>query len=186
MNSEHLEFCASDQWRDALRDYVIPAALQDTQLGDNVLEVGPGPGLTTDLLRSQLDKLTVIEINEDLAGQLSARLEGSNVTVVQGDATAMPFDDGQFSGAVSFTMLHHVPTMELQDQLLAEVARVLRSGAVFVVSDSLASADLEAFHHDDIYNPIDPGALADRLRGAGFGEVEVHTNEYGWTARALA
>jgi SAM-dependent methyltransferase len=172
MNRQHLELCASEEWRKALRDYVIPFALADAGLGDDVLEVGPGPGLTTDLLRVQLATLTC------------QRLAGSNVEVVQGDATAMPFDDGRFSGAVSFTMLHHVPTAELQDLLFGEVARVLRPGALFVASDSLASDDLRAFHHDDIYNPIDPAAVQSRLTTAGFRSVDVRSNEFGWAARS--
>jgi SAM-dependent methyltransferase len=184
MNRQHLELCASEEWREALRDYVIPFALADAGLGDDVLEVGPGPGLTTDLLRVQLATLTCLELDEALATSLARRLAGSNVEVVQGDATAMPFDDGRFSGAVSLTMLHHVPTAELQDRLFGEVARVLRPGALFVASDSLASDDLRAFHHDDIYNPIDPAAVESRLTTAGFRSVDVRSNEFGWAARS--
>jgi len=130
MNAEHLEICGSEGWRDALRDLILPYALADARLGDDVLEVGPGPGMTTDLLRPEVAQLTAVELDEDLAAALEARLEGTNVEVVNADATAMPFEDGRFTGAVSFTMLHHVPTAELQDRLFAEVARVLRPGAL--------------------------------------------------------
>jgi ubiquinone/menaquinone biosynthesis C-methylase UbiE len=43
----------------------------------------------------------------------------------------MSFPDATFDGAVSFTMLHHVPSEALQNRLLAEVARVLRPGSIF-------------------------------------------------------
>jgi SAM-dependent methyltransferase len=162
VNAEHLELCASEEWREALRTFVIPYALGDARLGDDVLEVGPGPGLTTDLLRTEMPRLTALELNVPLADALAARLAGTNVEVVQGDGTAMPFDAGRFSGAISFTMLHHVPSADMQDRLFAEVARVLRPGGVFVASDSLASDDLAAFHHDDIYNPCTPPASARR------------------------
>jgi rubredoxin len=76
-----------------------------------------------------------------------------------------------------------VPTAELQDRLFAEVARVLRPGSQFVASDSVASNELAAFHHDDIYNPIDPDTLADRLAATGFTDVEVRTNAFAWAAR---
>lgn len=112
-----------------LRDLILPYALADARLGDDVLEVGPGPGMTTDLLRADVAKLTAVELDEGLAAALEERLPDTNVEVVNADATAMPFDDGRFSGAVSFTMLHHVPIAELQDRLVAEVARVLRPGA---------------------------------------------------------
>lgn len=182
MNTEHLAFCASEEWRSALRDFVLPYALGEARLGDDVLEVGPGPGLSTDLLRVELPKITAIELDQNLADALTARLAGTNVEVVRGDATAMPFDDGRFTGAVSFTMLHHIPTQDLQDRLFAEVARVLRPGAVFVVSDSLASKELAEFHHDDIYNPVDPTTVEARFLAAGFAGVDVRTNQFGWAA----
>ncbi len=128
--------------------------------------------------------LTAVELDDDLAAALAARLAGTNVDVVHGDATAMPFDDGRFTGAVSFTMLHHVPSADLQDRLFAEVARVLRPGATFVASDSLASDDLAAFHHDDTYNPVDPATVGARLESAGFAAVDVRHNEFGWAATA--
>jgi predicted methyltransferase len=81
-------------------------------------------------------------------------------------------------------MLHHVPTIALQDRLFAEVARVLRPGAALVASDSLASDELAAHHEDDTYNPVDPDTVAARLEAAGFSEVEVRTNPFGWAAVA--
>jgi SAM-dependent methyltransferase len=184
MNPQHLEICASEEWRAVLRDLILPYALGDTGLGDDVLEVGPGPGMTTDLLRDALPRVTAVEVDADLAAALAARLAGTNVEVVHADATAMPFEDGRFTGGVSFTMLHHVPTLALQDRLFAEVARVLRPGAVFVASDSVASDDLAALHDGDTYNPVDPAGVGARLRAAGFGAVDVRANEFGWAAQA--
>ena len=83
-------------------------------------------------------------------------------------------------------MLHHVPTVELQDRLFAEIARVLRPGAALVASDSLASGELAAHHEDDTYNPVDPSTLPSRLAAAGFVDVQVKTNEFGWSAIARA
>lgn len=184
MNAEHLRLCASDEWRDILRDLILPYALDHADLGDDVLEIGPGPGRTTELLQAELPRLTALELDEALAASLASRLAGTNVEVVQGDATSMPFEDGRFTGAVSFTMLHHVPTVELQDQLFAQVARVLRPGGVFVASDGVASEDLAALHADDTYNPVDPATVEPRLGAAGFGSVEVRANEFGWVAHA--
>ncbi|HVT75903.1 MAG TPA: class I SAM-dependent methyltransferase [Acidimicrobiales bacterium] len=184
MNAEHLELLASDGWHDLLHDFILPYALADAQLGDDVLEVGPGPGMTTDLLRVEIPRLTAVELDDDLAAALADRLHDTNVTVVHADATAMPFEDGRFSGAVSFTMLHHVPSVELQDRLFAEVARVLRVGGVFVASDSVASPELAALHDDDTYNPVDPATVEQRLLAAGFMTVTVQSNDFGWASRA--
>ena len=185
MNAAHLDFCGSDEWRQMLVELVLPYALAGVQLGDEVLEVGPGPGLVTDHLRDTVARMVAIELDESLADALRARFAGSNVEVVHGDATDMPFADGRFTGAVSFTMLHHVPTPRLQDQLFAEVARVLAPDARFVASDSVASADLAAFHEDDVYNPVEPATVARRLEAAGFHTVDVKSHELGWAATAI-
>ena len=186
VNREHLDLCGSPEWRQILADHVLPFALAGAELGDDVLEIGPGPGTTTDLLRGDATRLTAIELDPELAAALADRLAGTNVEVVNADATAMPFEDGRFTGAVSLTMLHHVPTAALQDRLFAEVARVVRPGGEFVASDSVASTDLAALHRDDIYNPVDPDTVADRLRAAGFAAVEVRVNPFGWVARATS
>src|SRR4029077_13581373 len=104
MNRIDRWMCRSARWQRMLGQEVMPWVLNGVELGANALEVGPGPGLTTDLLPLRVDHLTAIEIDQALADSLGARLKGSNVTTVRGDATAMPFLDGSFSGAASFTM----------------------------------------------------------------------------------
>ena len=111
---------------------------------------------------------------------------GTNVTVIEGDATALPFEDDRFTGAACFSMLHHVPAAELQDRLFAEVARVLRPGATFAATDSVHDPDLEAFHTGDTYLPLDPDGIADRLAAAGFVDIDVRTNDFAWSARCTA
>lgn len=186
MNTAHLELLRSAGWRELLRDFIVPFALEGVDfggLGDDVLEIGPGPGLTTDLLMEQLTALTALELDSSLAIELEERL-GGTVEVVEGDATAMPFEPGRFSAVVSFTMLHHVPTPEMQDRLFAEVHRVMRPGGLFVANDSVASKELAALHDGDVYNPVDPTGVADRLRAAGFARIAVRHNDFGWAAHA--
>ncbi len=184
VNKSH-EMCGSDEWRAVVRDSILPWAIGTHDLGDDVLEVGPGYGATTDVLAESVPRLTAVEIDGALAAILSARFaENSAVAITIGDATAMEFPDGRFSGAASFTMLHHVATAALQDRLFTEVARVLRPGGIFVASDSLANPDLEAHHGGDTYNPVNPADLADRLKAAGFTYVEVKTNPFGWASVA--
>jgi SAM-dependent methyltransferase len=184
MNEYH-QRCGSDEWRAIMRHEILPWALGDLDLGDNVLEVGPGYGATTDVLAELVPKLTAVEIDRQLSAMLAERFAGNEaVVIVSGDATALEFPDGCFTGAASFTMLHHVPTVALQDRLFAEVARVLRPAAAFVAGDSLAAPELEAHHEGDTYNPVDPTSLQARLEAAGFANVEVKTNKFGWAAAA--
>ena len=172
MNLLHRWLCRSAAWRETIRQRV-PWAISGTELGTDVLELGPGPGLTTDLLRESVERLTAIELDPKLAISLRARLPRGNVEVVAGDATALPFPDCRFSGVVSFTMLHHVPSAQLQDRLLREVWRVVKPGGSFVGSDSLQSWVMRLIHIGDTLVPIDPNTFAVRLQAAGFEVLEI-------------
>jgi len=172
VNRLHKWLCRSDQWRKTIQGRV-PWALAGCDLGPNILELGPGSGLTTDLLHRSVHRLTAIEVDAELAKSLRSRLSGCNVEVVTGDATSMPFADAQFSGGVSFTMLHHVPSPELQDRLLREVWRVIEPGGAFVGSDSLQSLFMRLIHIGDTLVPVDPDRFGARLERAGFEVLEI-------------
>ena len=173
MNEGHEQLCSSREWGDYLATEVLPNVLAGVDLGDRLLEIGPGFGLATDVLCTRVPHVTAVEIDPDYAARLAARFADGNVRVVEGDATEMDFPDGAFTAAASFTMLHHVPTAELQDRLFAEVARVLAPGAAFIGSDSLDSPGFRAFHAGDTCVPVDPADLAARLRAAGFSPVRI-------------
>lgn len=173
MNANHARLCPSPEWADHMQTTVLPRVVADHDLGGDLLEVGPGPGATTEWLRHRVGRLTAVEIDPGAAELLRARYADSNVTVVQADATALPFEEATFDSAGSFTMLHHVPTERLQNRIFSEVLRVLRPGGVFVGSDSLASTGLHEFHVDDTYNPLEPASLLTRLRTLGFDTVTV-------------
>lgn len=187
MDTAHRQFCGSDEWAEFLADSVFPTVLDGVDLGPDVLEIGSGPGRTTDLLRGRVERLTGVELDADLAAALADRLAGTNVEVLHADATALPLPDDRFSGAVAFTMLHHVPTAELQNRIFEELARVVAPGGTVVLNDSLGSEDLRAFHGDgDVYNPVDPATLDARLAAAGFRDVVVHVNEFAFWVHARA
>jgi SAM-dependent methyltransferase len=183
MNDAH-KFCDSPEWRLVVREQIIPWALGSVELGDDLLEIGPGYGATTEVFAQIAPHVTSVEIDPTLAARLRSRSAGGHVDVVLGDATRLCFPDACFSGAVCFSMLHHVPSPELQDRLFSEAARVLRSGTPMIAVDSVESAELRIHHEGDTYQPIDPDSLPDRLREAGFSEVEVRINAFGWTALA--
>ena len=186
MNSGHLEFCASPEWREMVEEMILPEALRGVDLGADVIEIGPGPGFTTDVLRTRSTRLTAIEVDPDLAAALGERLAGTNVQVVRGDATALDLADSSFTGAACFHMLHHVETDEAQDQVMSELARVLRPGGSLVAADGVDNEASRAFHVDDTYNPIDPDGLEPRLARAGFESLEIRVYELGWVCTAVA
>jgi SAM-dependent methyltransferase len=173
MNAAHEELCGSREWAAHLRDGVFTPLLKDVDLGTRMLELGPGPGAATEFLRSRVGWLTALELDPVAAGALVARFAGENVTVVVGDCAHSGIEDGSFDSIAAFTMLHHVPTSELQRVVLVEAFRILRPGGVFVGSDSIASNDLHHFHADDTYNPVEPSWLLVQLRTIGFRPVSL-------------
>ncbi len=173
MNLAHRWLCRSAYWRNTVERYILPWVLDGLDIGGNVLEVGPGPGVTTDLLRGRVEHLTCVEIDRAFADSLSLRMTGQNVTVVRQDATAMSFSDATFNGAVCFTMLHHVPSKALQNRLLSEVSRVLCPGGIFAGTDSLYSRSFRLLHLLDTMVVVDPSTFPERLRNAGFADMQV-------------
>jgi SAM-dependent methyltransferase len=186
MNEAHLRICSSPEWAAFVETELLPWALSDHDLGNDVLEVGPGPGLTTDVLRRRVPRLTAVEIDDVLAANLAGRLQGTNVEVVHGDGTSLPFDAGRFSSATLFTMLHHVPSVGLQDRLFAEVRRVLRPGGLMVGTDSVDTAPRRELHEGDTFVPVDPATLTDRLAATGFVDIAVSEAEDGFRFMAHA
>jgi SAM-dependent methyltransferase len=176
MNENHARLCSSPEWAEYLRDEVLPVVLRDVELGDEMLEIGPGPGAATECLRHQVKRLTAAELDEEAAGRLAERFAGSNVEVVVEDATALRFADESFDSVGCFTMLHHVPSAEAQDRILAEAYRLLRPGGVFVGSDSLDGEGFREFHAGDTCNPVRPPHVLEQLQSLGFTDITVRVN----------
>ena len=184
MNENHQRLCGSAEWAARLQETVLPRVSRDVGLGQRMLEIGPGPGAATDWLRHRVASLTAIEIDPVSAGKLRDRFAGTNVEIVTGDATQLPWPDDSFDTVSTHTMLHHVPTRPGQNRVLAEALRVLRPGGALLASDSLPSTTLHEFHADDIYNPVDPGGLITRLQTIGYGRVMVEVGDR-WIAQAF-
>lgn len=186
MNPDHEKLCGSQEWAADLQAQILPVVTAGVSLGQDMLEIGPGPGAATAWLLERVAHLTVLEADEAAATRLAARYPDS-VTVDIGDATQMPYGDESFDSVGSFTMLHHVPTAAAQHQILAEALRVLRPGGWLAGSDSLASNDLHCFHHDDTYNPAEPSTLLVWLRALGFTPITITVgDELMFTARKPA
>lgn len=128
MNRIHHWYCQSSSWKRRVDNELLPLALAGTTLDEPALEIGPGPGVTTDYLSARIRSLTALERDPLLAKKLRERFSSTNVRVIEGDATAMPFESGSFRTVFCFTMLHHVPSPALQDRVIAEAFRVLAPG----------------------------------------------------------
>jgi SAM-dependent methyltransferase len=184
MNLVHRILCSSARWKETMQNDVLPWSLDGLELGSELLEIGPGYGAATELLHSRVGRLTCVEVDPKLAGDLRERMRGHNVTVMHEDATATSLPAGAFDAAVCFTMLHHVPSPLLQDRLLAEAFRLLKPGGVFAGTDSLDGRIFRFLHLFDTLVVVNPGTLPARLTDAGFEDVQVDTNAHAFRFRA--
>lgn len=177
VNENHANLLGTPEWAAYLHEDILPVVTSGVDLGEEMLEIGPGPGAATEWLRHRVRRLAVVELDEDAVAALRKRFAGTNVSAVVGDATALDYPDGSFDSVGTFTMLHHIPTRALQDAMLAEALRVLRPGGTLVGSDSLASDRLHHFHEGDTYNPVEPASLLVRLQTLGFAEITIIVGE---------
>jgi 2-polyprenyl-3-methyl-5-hydroxy-6-metoxy-1,4-benzoquinol methylase len=103
-------------WREGrYRLFVDACAIAPT---DRIIDVGAGWGA----LLERFNRVNPI-VALDLHPQPSEWLSSANVTVVQADATQIPFGDAEFDVAFSNSVIEHIPP-ELQRSFAAEVARV--------------------------------------------------------------
>jgi SAM-dependent methyltransferase len=184
MNRVHNVLCSSGWWAGVVERELVPFGIDGIDLGEDVLEIGPGFGATTRVLAERVHRLSVVELEARYCERLRSELDGA-VSVTQGDATQLPYADGRFSAVLCFTMLHHIPTVAQQDRAFAEIARVLRPGGTFAGTDSIGTGWLfRLIHVGDTLNLVDPDALPARLEAAGLavGEVERGGRSFRWTA----
>ncbi|MGW3816709.1 class I SAM-dependent methyltransferase [Streptomyces sp. NPDC005046] len=182
MNRAHRRLCSSEAWARTTKDRILPWALRDVELGDDVLEIGPGYGANLRVLIDSVARLTAAEIDGDTARLLTERW-GDRARVLHADGAELPLEDASYDSVVCFTMLHHVPTAAHQDRIFAEASRVLRPGGTFAGSDSVTSLGFRLLHVRDTMNTLDPRELPARLSAAGFTDVSVDVHPRGGTLR---
>jgi ubiquinone/menaquinone biosynthesis C-methylase UbiE len=173
MNALENWFCASSFWRRITERHILPWLLDGYSLGDSVLELGAGPGATTEALRHRSARVTSLEYDHKVAAQLGARYERTNVAVLQADAASLPFPDATFSSVTAILVLHHLRSREQQEKAFAEIHRVLKPGGVFLVFEISDSWIHRFGHFKSTFVPIAPDAASRRMKSLGFANILV-------------
>ena len=140
-------FCCGAVWRSS--STTIARELRTQQLGHDILEIGAGSGSVARQLLSSDPELawTAIDIDPHMTEATGARLRDfPNALAKTADATALPFPDASFDSVVSCLMLHHIIDWE---RAVAETARVLRPGGIFVGYDLTRTVLASLFHRLD-------------------------------------
>jgi len=155
------------------------------KLGDNVLELGAGPGATTEELRRRSARVTSLEYDHRFAAKLGARFSNTNVGVLQGDAASLPFPDAAFSSVIAVLVLHHLQSQEQQQKAFAEIHRVLQPGGAFLAVE-IGDGWLQRFGHiKSTFVPVAPAAAFARLTSLGFSKIVIDTKSNAFRICAL-
>ena len=107
--------------------------------GKNVLEVGCGRGVGTELLIERLGAATVhaIDLDESMlkhARKRLAKYDSEQLKLGIGDVTAIDAPDQTYDAVINFAAIHHVPNWQAA---VAEISRILLPGGRFFSRRSL-------------------------------------------------
>jgi SAM-dependent methyltransferase len=112
---------------------------------ERALDSGCGAGALAFALAPHVREVVGIDVSAELVAA-GRRESPSNVTLVEGDAMALPFPVGDFDLSGCLRVLHHVHRPEL---VVSELARVTRPGGRILVVDQLGDIDpLRRLEHD--------------------------------------
>ncbi len=115
--------------------------------GWDILDLGCGTGILFDMLRRRVgDKgsLVGVDFSIEMAEKAHRNFPFDNVSVVDADASMLPFKDSCFDLAVAFSAFPHFTD---QQRALHEAHRVLKPGAPIYVIHLQSSKELADIHH---------------------------------------
>ncbi len=128
------------------------AARVELSPDSKILDVAGGTGQLGRHLARTGSSAVIVDLTDAMlaAGLRSVQKEGrDDVTFVRGDATDLPFPDGQFDVVISRFALHH---LDDPAAAIAEMSRVCRPDGSVTLIDMVAGGD----RHDELERLRDP------------------------------
>ncbi len=154
--------------------------------GERILDIGCGPGF---YVRELLDEIgekgsvVAVDASPDMLTLARRRCDGhDNVDFREGNAVALPVDDGDFDAALCVQVMEYVPDPSVA---LAEIHRALRPGGRALIwdvdwatvwwhsEDPGRMRRVMAAWDEHLAHPSLPRRLGAHLRAAGFVDVAV-------------
>jgi ubiquinone/menaquinone biosynthesis C-methylase UbiE len=182
--------------RDIKRRRALAQEALASQPGDEVLDVGCGPGFyVVDILDVVGENGVVTGVDASAAMlAIAGRKAGDrpNVRLLEGEATKLPLGDASVDRAISVQVFEYLSDV---DAALAELMRVVRPGGRVVIWDidwstlSWHSSDTERMRRmvgawdRHLADPVLPRTLVASLRRAGF--TNVRRDAHPFTAETM-
>lgn len=157
-----------------------------------ILDLGCGTGLELEFYfpLNPSARITGIDLAPGMLRHLREKFPGKAIRLIEGSYFDIPFGRAEYDAAVSVESLHHFTAAE-KLPLYQKLARALKPGSVFLLTDYFALSDEEerqrrdellrlkaeqgisgnALYHYD--TPLTVAHEVDCLRAAGFASVEV-------------
>lgn len=107
---------------------LIERGLQTLPPLNSVLDAPCGIGRACLLLAEKGYDVTGVDLGEAaiMAARTAVEVARANVTIEQADLEQLPYDDASFDACLCFRFIHHLPTAEIREQIIAELCRVTR------------------------------------------------------------
>lgn len=160
-----------------------PLAFSGVEAGQTVLDIGSGAGIDCFLAARKVGptgRVIGIDMTQEMidAATQNAQTGGyGNVSFLLGDAEHMPVEDSSVDWVISNCVINLSPD---KPKVFSEIARVLKDGGRFAISDIVLGVDLPDFIVESMHawTGCMAGAVREAeyvagLRGAGLRDVEV-------------
>jgi ubiquinone/menaquinone biosynthesis C-methylase UbiE len=141
--------------------------------GARILELGCGRAeRTREIAQSgKIASITALEVDQ-VQHAINQKIDDlPNVSFRLGGAEAIPAQDGEFDIVMMFKSLHHVP-LDLMNQALAEIGRVLKPGGLAYISEPVYGGDfndiLRMFHDEKVVREAAFAAMERAVQGGRF------------------
>ena len=151
-----------------------------------ILDVATGSGRTLKQLRGAFPKEKIMGL--DLSGsylkeasRYLSDIDGDLIELIKGNAEELPFENNSLQGISCVFLFHELPRT-IREKVLKEFFRVLESGGILVLADSIQISDspdfiqiMENFHksfHEPFYCDYIKDDINSKIREIGFNNIK--------------
>ena len=109
-----------------------------TKNGDKILDFGCGNGRLLEVFREKNAKYIGADFSLNLINlarnKYKAEVDAGKADFIKLDGLKLPFPDRSFDAIYSIAVLHHIPSVQKREELLAEFSRILKPNGKIIIT----------------------------------------------------